>query len=354
MLPVTHRGAGPSRLRVISRFAIVGTATLVLAAGCKKESKNPVDYLPQVSGGYLAINAEKMESSPSLQRFSDIIEKQSGQTFAETGMQNLQKAYIAFDVPDVSQGQPTADSMKYYGALIGSTGFSNDVVEVAKSSGATESKVADRDVYTSGTDVMSPVAAHAVIISNNTGNLERMIGVSEKKETGARASAQFGEVDLQVADHAIAFAMDAKPLVAQIKPALEQNPMAAAHKPAVDALDDVTMLSFTLDWDTHPVMEILLHIADKDKANTLSGTLNGFLTMGKAFAAQDPQIAQIVNPLQAETNAAGVVMKIEVPAEIANKLFDQLESGSLPAGLPGQGAQPGFGAPPAFPQTGAF
>jgi hypothetical protein len=72
----------------------------------------------------------------------------------------------------------------------------------------------------------------------------------------------------------------------------------------------------------------LLHLPDKQKADALSGMINGYLTLAKGLPmiTANANISQVVSPLQATSSEEGVSMKVEVPAAVAEQLFAQLDA----------------------------
>ncbi len=306
-----------SKLKSIIKLAAVFAAGLTLA-GC--QSKNPLDYLPQSSAGYMGMNMMSMQESAGLKRLNEEMKKMQ-QGGADLESEKAQKIYIAFDSPASAQQAPA-----FYGVAIGMVGFADEVVGKYKASGATEGKTSGRVTYTSGPVTISPVGETGLLFFQDTAMLDRMIAVSKKKQPNARASNEFNYVETQLGSHAMVLATKAQPIIELAGPMLTQ--LEAMNKTGVDALRQVTMLSLAFNWDTHPVLELLLHLPDKQKADALSGMINGYLTLAKGMPmlTANPSISQVVSPLQATASEEGVSMKVEIPAAVADQLFAQLDA----------------------------
>ena len=137
-----------SKLMRTLKLGAVLAAGLALA-GC--QSKNPLDYLPQSSAGYMGMNMMSMQESTGLKRLNEEMKKMQ-QGGADLESEKAQKIYIAFDTPASAQTAPA-----FYGVAVGMVGFADEVVGKYKASGATESKISGRVTYTSGPVTISPV-----------------------------------------------------------------------------------------------------------------------------------------------------------------------------------------------------
>lgn len=311
----------------------VAAAAITLFAGC--QSKNPMDYLPQASGGYVGINMDKMRSSDGLKRLSDEIEAlQAGAT--DMGSEKATKIYIAFDEPSGK----SAPNM--YGVATGMPGFADDVVKKYKENGASAGKTSGRDTYTSGGTTISPVGSTGILFFNNSSMLDKMVAVSKKKEVGARASSEFTAVDSQLSDHAVAGAVKAAPLLTLATPFLGQLEM--MNPAGVAAIKKISMISMNFNWDKQPVIEVKFSLPGKQDSDALAAFANQGLAMAKLnpALAQNPDAQQIVSGLEAKSAEDGVTLTIEVPEATAEKLFGQLEKAKA---MQAQGAAPFAGAP---------
>jgi hypothetical protein len=316
------------------KLGAVMAAGLALA-GCA--SDNPMDYLPEASGGYVGVNMMKMRESDGLKRLSDEMEKmQAGAGSFESD--KAQKVYMAIDTPTGADNAPPM-----YGVAIGAPGFADEIVSEYKSHGASEGKTARMTTYTSGPVTIAPVGDTGILVFQDSAMLDKMVAVSKKKEPAARASGEFSYVESQLNDHALVSAAKAQPLLTLAGPMLTafeaQNPQAVA------ALRQVNMVSFSFNWDAQPVIDLMLHLADKAQADVLAGTINGYLTMAKnlPMLTMNPAVNQVVQPLQATSAEDGVKMHLEIPAEVANQLFGQLQTmqqgGQQPGQVPAQQQQ---------------
>lgn len=315
----------------------------LLLVGC--QSKNPMDYLPQASAGYMGMNMSLMRESEGLKRLKEKVQKfQPGSADLESD--KAQKVYMGFDMP---ANAGTAPPM--YGVALGTPGFADEVVQKYKASGATESKMAGRETYTSGSVSISPVGKSGILIFQDSATLERMVAVSKKKQPGAQGSPEFAYVSSMLDDHALVLAGKAKPLIDMAGPMMA--PLQATNPQAVNALKQVTMVSMAFNWDKQPVIELMLHLSDKAQSDALAAMINTYL----GFAKNLPMItananwAKVVGPLQATAGEDGVRLKIEVPADVAEQLFQQIDTMSQHPQMapPGAGfGQPGtgFGQPP--------
>ena len=118
--------------------------------------------------------------------------------------------------------------------------------------------------------------------------------------------------------------------------------LSAMNPQGAEALKKVSMLSLSFNWDKQPVIDVQMHLADKTQADALAAMLNQFIGMAKAMPqlAQNAAAQQVVAPLQAKSAEDGVTLTVEVPAEIANKTFDQLnqlqqrQGQMIPTGMP--------------------
>ncbi len=307
-----------SKLR-LSAFIVAG---LVLA-GC--QSENPMDYLPQATGGYVGMNMTAMRESAGLKRLTDEMEKMQAGTGDFTS-DKAQKVYLAFDIPANAGTAPPI-----YGMALGTPGFADEVVQRYKANGATEGKMAGHDTYTSGPVTVSPVGNSGIMVFQNTAMLEKMVAVSKKKEPGARASSEFAYVDSKLNDYALVTAGTAQPLITMASPLL--TTLEATNPKAVAAIKQVSMISMAFNWDTRPVIELMLHVADKAQADVLAGTVNGYLTMAKyaPMLASNPDVGKVLSPLKATAAEDGVKLVIEIPADVADRLFDQMQN--MPSGM---------------------
>ncbi len=298
----------------LSAFVAAG---LVLA-GC--QSENPMDYLPQSSGGYVGLNMAAMRQGAGLKRLTAEMEKmQAGST--DFTSDKAQKVYLAFDIPADAGAAPPI-----YGMALGTPGFADEVVERYKANGATEAKTAGHTSYTSGPVTVSPVGDTGILVFQNAAMLEKMVAVSKKKEPGARASSVFTYVDSMLNDHALVTAGNAQPLITMATPLLAT--LEAREPKAVAAFKEVTMVSLAFNWDAQPVLELMLHMADKAQADVLSNTINTYITMAKymPMISGNPDVAKVVTPLKTTVGENGVKLKIEIPADVADRLFEQLDT----------------------------
>jgi hypothetical protein len=298
-------------------LVLAGAVALV---GC--QSENAMDYLPKASGGYMAMNAVSMKESAGLKRLNEQMSRlQSGAQFES---EKAEKMIMAFDAPTNAGAAPPI-----YGVALGKVGFADELVSQYKTAGAQEGKKAGRTTYTSGSVSIAPVGKSGVLIFQTEAALERMINVSKKKEEGARSSAVFNFANTEVANHAFVVASAAQPLIELGGPLLASfetmNPAAAA------ALRKVSMISLTFDWDDHPVAQVQLHLADKAGSDALAGALNQYIQLAKGLPMlnANPAVKQIIAPLQAKGSEDGVSVKVEVPADVADQLFNQIPT-SLP------------------------
>lgn len=185
--------------------------------------------------------------------------------------------------------------------------------------------MANRTTYTSGSVSIAPVGNTGVLIFQNESSLERMVKVSKKKEEGAHGSAVFNFVNSQLSNHALVVASAAQPLIELGGPFLAT--FERSDQQAADALRKASMISVTFDWDQQPVAEVMLHLGDKAGNEALSRTLNNYLQLAKGqimMAGLPPGAQQIIASLRAEPGEDGVRMKIVVPSELAEQLFDNL------------------------------
>ncbi len=291
-------------------------------AGC--QSENPMDYLPQSSGGYVGINMTAMRKSAGLKRLTDEMEKMQAGTTDFTS-DKAQKVYLAFDAPKDAGTAPPI-----YGMALGAPGFAAEVVERYKANGATEVKTASHSTYTSGGVSVAPIGDSGILVFQNAGMLERMVAVSKKKEPGARASSVFAYVDSMLNDHAFVTAGNAQPLITMAAPLLAT--LEGREPKAVAAVKEVSMVSMAFNWDARPAIELMLHLSDKALADDLAATINTYLTMAKyaPMIANNPDVEKVLTPLKATTGEDGVKLLVEIPADVADRLFDQL--GNMPAG----------------------
>lgn len=294
----------------------------VALAGC--QSENPLDYLPKSSGGYMAMNAVEFRESAGLRRLTD--EMSRYQAGAQFESDKAERMILAFDTPTNTGAVPPV-----YGVMTGRPGFADELVQQYKNAGALEGKKSGRTTYTSGSQSIAPVGDAGVLIFQTDAALARMINVGKKKEEGARTSAVFTFVNAQSSNHALVAASVAQPLVELAGPALAMvertDPNAAA------ALRQVSMVSMTFDWDEHPVAEIMLHLADKAGSDSLAALINQYLGLAKMMPmlSQEPAVKQVVDPIRAIAAEDGVRLRVDVPANVADQLFD-----SLPQTLPQQ------------------
>lgn len=290
-------------------------ATLVLA-GC--QSENPMDYLPKASGGYMGMNQVKIRESAGLKRLdAEMSRMQPGASDLDS--EKGEKLIMAFDAPANAGTAPP-----FYGVATGKPGFVDEIVSKYKAAGAQEGKTAGHTTYTSGSVSIAPVGNAGILIFQNPSTLERMVSVSKKKEEGARTSAVFTFVDSEIPDHAFVVAGAAQPLVELGGPLLvtfeTMNPQAAA------ALRKVSMISTTFDWDAHPVVVAKLHVAGKDNADALATAFNQYLALAKGLPmlAAQPELLKVLAPVQAKSAEDGVSVQVDVPAEIAEELFNRM------------------------------
>lgn len=305
-------------LSAVMRTALLAGA--VVLAGC--QSKNAMDYLPKASGGYMAMNAQEIRDSDGLTRLNEEMSRLQGGAPFES--EKAQKMIMAFDTP-----AQTGSAPPIYGVAVGQPGFADELVSQYKSAGAQEAKKSGLETYTSGTVTIAPVGDAGVLIFQNDAALERMVSVAKKKEEGARTSAVFNFVNAEVPTHAFVIAGSAQPLLELGGPILlsfeKMNPQAAA------ALKQVSMVSLTFDWDDHPVAAVKLHLADKAQADALAAAINLYLGFAKAnpMVTANPALDKVLQPLQAASAEDGVTLEINVPADVADQLFQHIPD-SLP------------------------
>lgn len=318
---VTTKIAGRRQwLNVAMRTALLAGA--VMLTGC--QSKNAMDYLPKASGGYMAMNAQEIRDSDGLTRLNEEMSRLQGGDPFESEL--AQKMVMAFDAPTQTGSAPPI-----YGVAVGLPGFADELTAQYKSAGALEAKKSGMDTYTSGAVTIAPVGDNGVLIFQSDAALERMVSVSKKKEEGARTSAVFNFVNAETPSHAFVIAGSAQPLIDLGGPFLtsfeQMNPQAAA------ALKQVSMVSLSFDWDDHPVASLKLHLADKAQADALAAAINLYLGFAKAnpMITGNPALAQVLQPLQAASAEDGVTLEVNVPAEVADQLFQH-----IPASLPQQ------------------
>lgn len=320
----------------------LAVATVALLAGC--QSKNPMDYLPQSTGGYAGANFDKMRESDGLKRVGEELEKiQPGAL--EMDSDKAMRVYIAFDSPTGQEKPPM------YGVAYGSAGFADEVVAKYKQHGATEAKASGRTTYTSGPVTIAAVGSTGIIFAEDKAMIDKMAAVSKKKQPNARASSEFAFVESKLDNSAVVLATKAEPLLAMGTPFLGQ--FEAMNPTGVAALKKVSTLSVAFNWEKQPVFDIQLHLADKADSDALATWLNQLLVIGKmqAAAAMPAEAKPIVDSLQAVPSETGVTMSVAIPEDLANKGIDQIKNMNNPAmmgGMPGAmpGAVPaGYGAP---------
>jgi hypothetical protein len=306
--------------RLAGRVALMAGALALV--GC--QSENAMDYLPKASGGYMGMNAVSMKESAGLKRLNEQMSQlQSGTQFES---EKAEKMIMAFDAPANTGAAPPI-----YGVAVGQPGFADELVNQYKQAGAQEGKKAGRATFTSGSVSIAPVGDSGVLIFQTDAALERMINVSKKKEEGARTSAVFTFVNAEVTNHAFVVAAAAQPLIEMGGPLLATFERGNAQ--AASALRQVSMISLTFDWDKNPIGVVQLHLGDKAGSDALAGALNQYIQLARGLPMlnANPAVQQVLAPLRAESAEDGVRLKVEVPAEVAEQLFQQ-----IPTGLPQQ------------------
>lgn len=315
--------------RVATKCSVVmGLAGLMVLSGC--QSDNAMDYLPKSSGGYMAMNAAQFRESAGLKRLNDELSRlQAGSQFES---EKAERMILAFDSPAGTGATPPV-----YGVATGRAGFADELVQEYKAAGALEGKKSGRTTYTSGSMSIAPVGDTGVLFFQTDAALARMINVSKKKEEGARTSPIFNFVNSQSNEKAFVAASVAQPLVEMGGPVLAMVEQTAPQ--AAAAIRQLEMISMTFDWDDNPVAEVLLHLSDKSASDSLAATINQYLTMAKMAPqlSQQPAIKQIVDPLQAQSTEQGVLLRVEVPAQVADQLIEFMSQSAVPQALPQQG-----------------
>lgn len=310
---------------------LLAAAGLALLAGC--QSENPMDYLPQSSGGYVGANLTKIRESEGLKKVGEEIEKMQPGAL-DMDSEKVTRVYIAFD----SLSGQTKPPM--YGVAMGTSGFSDDVVNKYKAANATEAKTAGRTAYTSGTVTVAPVGKTGILFAEDKATIEKMAAVSKKKQPNARASSEFALVESKLDTSAVVMAAKAEPLLSMGSPFLTQ--FEAMNPTGVAALKSVSTVSFAFNWEKQPVFDLNLHLADKAQSDALAAWLNQLLVIGKmqAGAALPADAKPMVDALQAVSTEEGVNLKLEVPEAVANQGINQIQNMQNPAmggTMPGAG-----------------
>ena len=330
---------GTTMLKMCSTLKL-GLAIVALAALAGCQSKNPIEYLPKSSAGYMGMNIAKMKDSAQMKKlFSD----ENGNMTPNASSLITDKAkrlYVAFDTPE------GATAPTNYSVAIGDAGFAEEVVKAYKAAGATEAKVSGHDTYTSGPVTVAPVGSTGILVYTDPSSLSKMIDVSKKKAEGARTSAEFNFVDGQLNDHAVAVATKAAPLLTLAGPALGQ--IDAMNPGGAKALREVSMLSMTFNWDKEPVIDIHMQLADKANSELLKGLVDQGVALlyMMPMISGNPDAKAVMSNMKTSAAEDGVNINLTIPEAVANKLIEQLESAAAKQQGAFNGAPSGAMPPP--------
>lgn len=299
--------------------ALPALAALLVLGGCA--SREPMDYLPE-GNAYMVLNMEQARSEAGTKRLLGVLQKLDSAMAATE--EKADAVFLSFS------GVPPG--LAVYGVAIGKEGFADQAVADLKAAGGAEAKYAGRNTVTGEKFSLTPLGDNAVLLFQNPGELETMIGVSRRKQSGAAGRPLFENARQLATTASIALAVDAGPLLAAAGPQITM--LSLLNQKGAEALKRVQALLVTFSWTEQPRLHASLTGVTEGR-DDLAALLNSMLD--KAQGAVAPQggegLKAVLDGVEVAPSPAGVEARLALPKEQSEEFLAKIEASatSLPS-----------------------